>query len=110
MRVTVGAIEKAKGGRGAAGKVPVFGLLKRSGKGYTNIIPNARKMTLLPIVHQMITPDSIWNQAKRNLRKYNGNPHSRFPMFLKECEWRFNYGPPKQFLTTLKYWVKPYLR
>ena len=28
-------------GRGAAGKVPVFGLLKRGGRVYTKIIPDA---------------------------------------------------------------------
>jgi transposase len=24
------------------------------------------------------------------LRKYNGIPKHHFPLFLKECEWRFN--------------------
>lgn len=39
--------------------------------------------------------ENFWNQAKRVLRKYNGiNPRS-FPLFLKECEFRFNYGSPK---------------
>ena len=46
----------------------------------------------------------FWNQAKRVLRKYNGIPKSSFPLFLKECEFRFNYGTPKQQLTILKKW------
>ena len=36
-----GGVRKGRRGRGAAGKVPVFGLLKRGGKVYTAIIPNA---------------------------------------------------------------------
>jgi transposase-like protein len=29
---------------------------------------------------------------------------------LKECEWRFNNSAPTLQLTTLKQWVKRYLR
>ncbi|MDR3232244.1 MAG: transposase, partial [Planctomycetaceae bacterium] len=50
--------------------------------------------------------ENFWNQAKRHLRKFNGIPHSKFHLFLKECEFRFNYGPPKKRLTTLKKWLK----
>jgi hypothetical protein len=31
---------------------------------------------------------------------------SQFNLFLKECEFRFNYGQAKQLLTTLKKWIK----
>ena len=44
------------------------------------------------------------NQAKRTLRKYNGIPKKHFNLFLKECEFRFNYGTPKQLLEILKKW------
>ena len=54
-----GGIRKGKRGRGAAGKVPVFGLLKRGGKVYTAIIPNAKASTLIPIIREKVTPDSI---------------------------------------------------
>lgn len=37
-----GGRRKGKQGRGAAGKVPVFGLLQRSGKVYTQVIPDAK--------------------------------------------------------------------
>jgi len=37
-----GGRRKGNRGRGALGKVPVFGLLKRNGKVYTVIIPNAK--------------------------------------------------------------------
>jgi transposase len=48
-----------KRGRGAAGKVPVFGLLKRNGCVYVAIIPNVSSATLFPIIRDKIKPDSI---------------------------------------------------
>ena len=54
-----GGRRKGKRGRGAAGKVPVFGLLKRKGRVYTKIIPDASSATLLPIIQQKVVPDSI---------------------------------------------------
>ena len=142
-----GGTRKGKRGRGAAGKVPVFGLLKRNGKVYAQVIPDAKAETLMPIIRDKIRPDSIiysdtfrsynaldvsefkhyrinhskvfalkqnhingienfWNQSKRHLRKYNGIPRKNFPLFLKECEFRFNYGDPKKQLKTLTQWLK----
>ncbi len=142
-----GGARKGKRGRGAAGKVPVFGLLKRGGKVHALIIPNAQQNTLLPIIRQTIKPDSIvyidgfsgydaldvsefrhervnhsetfvkernhingienfWNQAKRHLRRYNGIPRQHFHLFLKECEWRFNYRPTGNLFKVLLAWVK----
>ena len=43
--------------------------------------------------------------ALRVLRRYNGIPRHSFPLFLKECEFRFNYGAHKQQLETLKEWA-----
>jgi len=54
-----GGARKGQRGRGAAGKVPVFGLLKRGGKVYTTIIPDAKRSTLLPIIQDRVVPDSI---------------------------------------------------
>jgi transposase len=53
-----GGKRKGQRGRGAAGKVPVFGLLKRGGKAYTKIIPDASSATLLPIIERKVVPDS----------------------------------------------------
>lgn len=141
-----GGVRKGKRGRGAAGKVIVFGLLKRGGKVYAKVVDNARTATLMPVIQRKIAPDSwvytdgfgsydaldvsqfrhvrinhsvefargrnhingienFWNQAKRVLRKYNGIPKDSFPLFLKECEFRFNYGTHKQQLKTLKEWA-----
>lgn len=54
-----GGRRQGKRGRGAVGKVPVFGLLRRNGKVYTVVIPDARAKTLLPIIREKVKPDSI---------------------------------------------------
>ena len=140
-----GGHRKGKRGRGAAGKVAVFGILKRGGKVYTVVVENAKRETLLPVIKNKIMPDSIvytdclgsydvsdvsgfthqrinhsklfadrqnhingienfWNQAKRVLRKYNGIDRKSFPLFLKECEFRFNFGTPSEQLKVLRRW------
>ena len=142
-----GGHRKGKRGRGAAGKTAVFGLLKRNDKVYTVAVPNTQTATLLPIIREQVTPDSIvytdcykgydvldvsgfihyrinhskefadrqnhingienfWNQAKRVLRKYNGIDRKSFPLFLKECEFRFNFGTPSQQLKILRDWCQ----
>ena len=50
--------------------------------------------------------ENFWSQAKRHMRKYNGIPKNHFDLFLKECEWRFNTGSPKQLLDDLKIILK----
>jgi transposase len=141
-----GGKRKGKRGRGAAGKIPVFGLLKRRGKVYAAVIPNVKTETLLPIINDKIFPDSIvytdtlpsynaldvsdlkhrrinhsklfaheknhingienfWNQAKRTMRNFNGIPKNNFNLFLKECEWRFNFPSPKKQLEMLIRWM-----
>ncbi|MCL4229737.1 IS1595 family transposase [Candidatus Dependentiae bacterium] len=142
-----GGRRKGKRGRGAAGKVPVFGLLKRGGRVFAEIIPDAKSQTLIPIIQEKVTPDSIvytdslpsynaldvsefkhlrinhsklfaekgnhingienfWNQAKRHMRKFNGVPKKNFRLFLKECEWRFNFPSPKIQLKMLIRWLE----
>ena len=41
---------RGKRGRGAKGKVPVFGILKRDGKVYTRIVRNCSRAQLMPIL------------------------------------------------------------
>lgn len=145
-----GGARKGKRGRGAAGKVVVFGILKRGGKVYTKVIQDTKTDTLMPIIRRKIVPDSVvytdsyrsynaldvsefhhhrinhsthfaeqkhnhingienfWNQAKRHLRKFNGVPKEHFNLFLKECEWRFNIGSPRQQLADLKKLLREY--
>ena len=50
---------KGKRGRWAGGKTIVFGLLKRDGKVYTEIVPNAKTKSILPIIRWKIGTDDI---------------------------------------------------
>ena len=47
-----------KRGRGAAGKTPVFGLLKRNGKVFVSIVKNCSREELLPIIQGKILEGS----------------------------------------------------
>lgn len=49
---------RGRRGRGAGKKVIVFGLLKRQGKVYTQIVPNVSRDTLKQIVQAKVEPDS----------------------------------------------------
>ena len=124
---------RGKRGRGAAGKAPVFGLLKRDGKVFVAIVKNCSREELLPIIQGRILEgstvhtdgwkaydglilngydhyrvhhskdefvrgkshvngiESFWSFAKRRLAKFNGVASHRFNLYLKECEFRFNY-------------------
>jgi transposase len=142
-----GGHRKGKRGRGAGGKVAVFGILKRGGRVYTLVPPDLRSETLMPIIREKVVPDSVvytdsyrvydildvsefhhhrinhseafvqdkhnhingienfWNHAKRTLSRYNGVPRHHFVLFLKEAEFRFNYGSPSDQLRQIKRWA-----
>jgi transposase len=143
-----GGHRKGKRGRGAGGKVAVFGILKRGGRVYTMVAPDLRREMLMPVIREKVVPDSVvytdsynvydsldvsefhhhrinhsdqfvreghnhingienfWNQAKRTLSRYNGIPRAHFHLFLKEAEFRFNYGSPATQLRQLKRWAR----
>ena len=61
---------RGKRGRGAAGKTPVFGILQRQGKVYTEIVPDCAKATLQAIIRGKVSPESIIHSDK--WRGYNG--------------------------------------
>ncbi len=50
---------KGKRGRGAYGKTPVFGILQRGGKVYTEIVPDCARKTLQAIIRGRVDADSI---------------------------------------------------
>ena len=52
---------RGKRGRGAAGKTPVFGLLKRDGKVFVEIVKNCTRAQLLPIIQGKILEGSTIN-------------------------------------------------
>ena len=61
---------KGKRGRGAGNKTPVFGILQRGGKVYTEVVPNCAKRTLQGIIRGKVKLDSIIHSDY--WRGYNG--------------------------------------
>ena len=61
---------RGKRGRGAGGKTPVFGILQRQGKVYTEIVPDCAKATLQGIIRGRVSPESIIHSDR--WRGYNG--------------------------------------
>ena len=117
---------RGKRGRGAGGKTIVFGVLKRQGKVYTQIVPNCRKATLLAVIRGHVDPKSIvhsdgWkaydglvdmgfekhfrvnhgeNEFARGNRHINGI--ESFWSYAKRRLARFNGIPAKTFYLHLK--------
>jgi transposase len=54
-----GGIRKGKRGRGAADKIPVFGLLKRNGWVYTKIVTDVARETLRKIIRTKVIPHAV---------------------------------------------------
>ena len=73
---------RGKRGRGASGKQPVFGMLKRDGKVYTQIVKNCSASELIPILSQYSELDSstiysdCW-KAYDGLVDYGAKAHYR---------------------------------
>lgn len=49
---------RGKRGRGAGGKTPVFGMLKRDGKVYTQVVKGCSGSELLPILREFADLDN----------------------------------------------------
>lgn len=79
-----GGHRKGPRGRGAAGKVAVFGLLKRRGKVYTRPVPNVTRDTLRAVIRQKVPKgatiysdqfsgyDGLITQGYRHVRIHHG--------------------------------------
>lgn len=50
---------RGKRGRGASGKTIVFGIFKRNGSLYTEIVPNCKAQTLQAIIRGHVSPETI---------------------------------------------------
>ena len=126
-----GGRRKGKRGRGAAGKVPVFGILEREGRAFVQVVPNVTAKTLLDLAVKKVRRGSIvytdkygaydslmfcgyrhlsvdharrfsrgkvsingmegfWSWAKERIIKHHGVSPERFPLYLKELEFRYN--------------------
>ena len=61
---------KGKRGRGASGKTIVFGIFKRNGSVYTEIVPDCSKLTLQGIIRGKVGLDTVIHSD--SWRGYNG--------------------------------------
>ena len=127
-----GGKRKGKRGRGAAGKVPVFGILERGGRVKVEAVGNVKAQTLLASTVKLVRRGSVvytdryrvydalmfcgyrhlrvdhdrrftrgkvhinglegfWAYAKERLIKHHGVSKERFPLYLKEMEFRYNH-------------------
>ena len=144
-----GGRRKGKRGRGAAGKVPVFGILEREGKVTVEVVPDVKAETLLDLTVKKVRRGSIvytdkfkgydslmfcgyrhlkvdhsrrfvrgkvyinglegfWAYAKERLIKFHGVSREKFPLYLKEMEFRYNHRNDNNLLETITiYLVEP---
>ena len=79
---------RGKRGRGAAGKTPVFGLLKRNGKVFVTVVPNCSKEELMPIIQGKILTESTVHTD--GWKVYDGlilNGYNHYRVFHHENEF-----------------------
>jgi len=79
-------------GRGAQGKTPVFGMLKRNDRVYTQIVKNCSVKELMPIIEQLASKDSsIYTDGFKSydgLANYGYKQHFR----IKHSDNKFANG------------------
>lgn len=138
-----GGRRKGNRGRGAAGKVPVFGILERGGKVTVEVVPDVKGDTLLELAIRKVKRGSLiytdrfrsynglvsygfkhrridhgkrfangkvyingiegfWSFAKERLMKYHGVNPEKFPLYLKELEFRYNHRDRDLFADLLQ--------
>lgn len=61
---------RGKRGRGASGKTIVFGIFKRNGGVYTEVVPDCKKATLQAIIRGRVAPEAVINSD--GWRGYDG--------------------------------------
>jgi transposase len=126
-----GGKRKGKRGRGAAGKVPVFGIYERNGTVRVEVVKNVTAEALMNMTIKTVRRGSIvytdkfrsydalmfcgyrhlrvdhgklfasgkvyinglegfWSYAKERIIKFHGVSKEKFPLYLKEMEFRYN--------------------
>ena len=116
---------RGKRGRGAKGKIPVVGILKRNGTVFTRVVKNCSRKELLPVIKGKVLEDStIYTDGWRSYDALiiSGYDHYRvyhskdefargknhingiesFWSFTKRRFRQFNGVPPNEFLLYLK--------
>ena len=72
---------KGKRGRGASGKIIVFGIYKRNGKVFTEIVSDVQKKTLQAVIHGRVSIESIIHSD--SWRAYNGLVDLGYPKHFR---------------------------
>ena len=79
---------RGKRGRGAAGKTPVFGLLKRGGKVYIELVQNCTRESLMPIIQGKILEGStIYSDGWKAYDALILNGYDHYRVFHSENEF-----------------------
>ena len=79
---------RGKRGRGARGKTPVVGLLKRGGKVFTKIIPNCTRAELMPIIKgQIIKKSTVYTDGWKSYDGLVLNGYHHYRIFHHENEF-----------------------
>ena len=61
---------RGKRGRGASGKTIVFGIFKRDGRAYTEVVTDCKKATLQAVIRGRVSPEAVIHSDGR--RGYDG--------------------------------------
>lgn len=72
---------KAKRGRGAGGKTIVFGIYKRNGKVFTEIVPDVQRKTLQAIIRGRVSIETVIHSD--HWRGYNGLVDIGYPKHFR---------------------------
>ncbi|MCB1073854.1 MAG: IS1595 family transposase [Chlamydiia bacterium] len=79
---------RGKRGRGAAGKTPVFGVLKRKGHVYVEVVKNCSKASLMPIIQgKILSGSTLYTDG---WKAYDGlilNGYDHYRIFHSENEF-----------------------
>ena len=79
---------RGKRGRGAAGKTPVFGLLKRGEKVFVTPVPNCSRESLMPIIQGLILEHSkIYTDGWKAYDSLVFNGYEHYRVFHSENEF-----------------------
>jgi transposase len=99
-----GGRRKGKRGRGAAGKVPVFGILERAGKVTVEVVPDVKAETLLELTVKKVRRGSIVYTDKfkgydslmfcgfRHLKVDHGKRFARGKVYINGLEGFWSYA------------------
>ena len=79
---------RGKRGREAAGKTPVFGILKRDGKVFVNVVKNCKKAELMPIIEgKVLEGSTIYSDGWRSYDGLILNGYDHYRMYHSKDEF-----------------------